>query len=527
MKFAARLLLLSLLIVGIAPLAVSAQADPTTVTVAFLENEPLTLDPQAAQQVDEFQVLYNVCEGLVAYDAKTLAPVPGLAESWKVSDDGKVYTFTLRKGVKFQNGRELTADDVKYSLTRLGNPDTGTSYTSLLLNSVVGFDKMRAKDNKAAELAGVKVVDPSTVEITLNAPVASFLNQLTLPGGMVVAKEAAEAAGFNEKPVCTGPFKVAEWTRQSQLVLEANTDYWGGAPAVKKAVIRVIPQQSQQVIEFEGKNLDAAWVPEPDLGRLRGDATLSKELQTIPLLSIFHLRVNLKDNAMGDPKVRQALAMAIDRQTIIDTVLQGQGSPAYGIIPPGLSAFDPNYNPFPHDIQKAKDLLKEAGYPEGIDLTVRTGQVETENRVLGAIQQQVAEANIRLTINSTEKSVYDKDRGDCTMQMGTIAWGMDYPDPDNVVFLIGSAASGSRKNCGYGDSPVAKQIDDLLAKGSAMPVGPDRDAVYRQAEKLGLDLAVIIPIYHGTRSVLVNSRLGGTPVDANSIIRFALIKLGS
>jgi peptide/nickel transport system substrate-binding protein len=520
MRFTVRLLVLTVLLAIVVP----ATAQGITVQAAFLENEPNTLDPQAALNTDEFQVLYNVCEGLVAYDPQTFAPAPGLAESWTLSDDGTVYTFKLRQGVKFQNGREMTADDVVYSLNRLGNPKTGTSYTSLLLNNVVGFAEMRADTNPATELSGVKALDANTVEITLTAPTASFLNQLALPGGMVVAKEAAEADGFSEHPVCTGPYTVKEWTRQSKLVLEANADYWGGAPAVQTGVLNVIPEQSQQVIQYEAGGLNVAWVPEPDLLRLRDDATLSPQLHTIPLLSVFHLRVNLKDPVMGNAKVRQAFAMAIDRQTIVDTILQGQGSPAEGLIPPGLSAFDPNYNPFPYDIAKAKALLAEAGYPNGVDLTVRTGQIETENRVLAAIQQQVAEASIRLTINSTEKSVYDQDRGACTMQFGTVSWGLDYPDPDDVVFLIGPVTGGSRFNCGYNDSPVVKQLGDLLAQGSKMPVGPDRDAVYRQAEKLGMDLALVIPIYHGTRAALIDPKLGGTVIDANSIIRFDLIK---
>lgn len=515
-----------LLLVFLLTLTAPALAQEASATAAFLENEPQTLDPQAAQQADEFQVLYNVCEGLIAYDPATLAPVPGLAESWTISDDGTVYTFKLRSGVKFHSGRELTASDVVYSLTRLGNPDTGTSYTSLLLNNVVGFFEMRAETDPAKELSGVVALDDSTVQITLTIPTASFLNQLALPGGMIVDPDAAEAEGFSENPVCTGPYKIQEWTRQSQLVLTANEDYWGGAPEIKTATLKVIPQQSQQVIEFEAGGLDVAWVPEPDLARLREDATLSTELVNIPVLNVFHLRVNLNDPVVGNAKVREAFSMAIDRQTIIDTVLQGQGSPAYGLIPPGLTSFSPDYNPYPYSIEGAKALLAEAGYPDGVDITVRTGQVETENRVLAAIQQQVAEAGIRLTINSTEKSVYDEDRAACNMQFGTISWGMDYPDPDNVTFLVGSVASGSRFNCGYSDSPVAAEIDALLTQGSQMQVGPERDAIYRQIEELSMGLQLVIPIYHGTRTVLVNPRVGEGVVDVNSIIRFALMTAG-
>jgi peptide/nickel transport system substrate-binding protein len=362
------------------------------------------------------------------------------------------------------------------------------------------------------------------VEFTLTAPTASFLNQLTLVGGFIVPKEAAEVKDFTEKPVGTGPYMLKEWVRQDHLTLVANPDYWGKAPTIKTAVIRVIPQQSQQVIEYEGGNLDVAIAPEPDLPRLRDDAKLSKELQSIPILSIFHLRVNLNDPVMSKPEVRVAFAMAIDRDTIIKTVLGGQGSPAHGVIPPGLSAYDKNYNPFPRDIAKAKALLAKAGYADGVDIEIRTGQVETENRVLAAIQQQVAEAGIRVKINSTEKSLYDQDRGACKMQMGTVGWSQDYADPDDFTLLL-TGPSGSRKNCGYNDYPGVDQVIKLLAQGSTMPVGTARDAVYRQAEKIAMDIAVLIPIYHGTRSVLVNPRLVGVVVDANSLARFAKITL--
>lgn len=528
MKRFCLLLTILLMLSVLAPLSAAQvqNEQATSVTVAFFENEPNTLDPHAASTLDEFQALYNIYEGLVTYDPKTLEPIPALAEKWDISKDGLVYTFHLRNGVKFQNGRALTADDVKYSLERLGNPDTGTSYTSLLLNSVKGFADMRDKTKNVKTLEGVKVIDPLTVEITLTAPVGSFLKQLTMPGGFVVAKEAAANKDFNIKPVGTGSYKLKEWVRQDHMTLEANADYWGGAPTVKTAVIRVNPQQSQQVIEFEAGNADVAVVPEPDLGRLQGDAKLSKQLHNIPILSTFFLRVNLKDPVMSKAEVRQAFAIAIDRDAIVKTVLNGLGTPAHGIIPPGLSAYDKAYNPFPHDIAKAKDLLKTAGYANGVDIEVRTGQVETENRVLAAIQQQVADAGIRLKINSTEKSLYDTDRGQCKMQLGTISFSQDYADADDFTPQL-YRNSGSLQKCGYDSYPGADQVKKLLDQASAMPLGADRDAVYHQAEKMALDIAVIIPIYHGTRNVLVSSRLSGTVVDNNSLIQFARIKIGS
>lgn len=519
-------LFLALLVASIfIPLSVNAQSAPaTTVTTFFIEGEPNTLDPQAASTVDEFQALFNIYEGLVTYDPKTLQPLPQLAESWTVSPDGLVYTFKLRKDVKFHNGRAFTADDVKYSLERLGNPKTGTSYTSLMLNNVKGFSAMRDKNTNATSLEGVKVIDPQTVEITLTAPTGSFLQQLTMPGGFIVAKESAEAADFEQKPVGTGPYKLKEWVRQTSLTLEANEDYWGAAPAVKTAIMRTSPGASQQVLEFQAGNTDVAVVPEPDIARLKGDETLSKQLVSIPILSTFFLRVNMKDPVLGKAEVRQALATSIDRDAIIQTVLASQGTPAQGLFPPGLSAFDPAYKPFTRDIAKAKSLLEKAGYKDGVDIEIRTGQVETELRVLNAIQQEAAEAGIRVKINSTEKSLYDKDRGECKFQLATINFSQDYADADDFSPQIWRG-SGSLQKCGYDSYEGADAVKKLLDQGSAMPLGAERDAIYRQAEKMAVDIGVIIPIYHGTRTVLVNPRLTGIVVDNNSLIQFARIKV--
>ncbi|HVO42651.1 MAG TPA: ABC transporter substrate-binding protein [Aggregatilineales bacterium] len=518
------LILVGTLIPSLA-LPVSAQNAGPTVTMAFLQGDPSHLDPAAAGTIDEFTVVRNIYEGLVTVDPKTLAPVPGLAEKWTISPDGLVYTFTLRSGVKFQNGRALTADDVKYSLTRLANPDIGISYTVELLGAVKGLAAMQDKDKtkRATDFEGIKVLDPQTVQITLTKPVASFLNQLTLPGGFVVPKEAAEAPKFDEQPVGTGPYKLKSWVRQQALTLEANPDYWGGAPAVKTAVLKVIPQASQQVIEYQAGNLDIVGaVPEADLPRLTADATLSKQLQTVPTLSFFHLRVNLKDPVMSKPEVREALALSIDRETIVKTILNGNATPAYGMIPPGLSAYDPSYMPFKRDVAKAKDLLKTAGYPDGVDLTVRTGTGDTDNRVLAAIAQQVAEAGIRLKVNSTETTIYNKDRTACNMQMGSIEWDLDYPDPDNVVSLL-LGPSGSRKACGYDSYPQSADVGKLLTQANATALGPDRDALLRKAQQTGLDVAALIPEYFGSRTILVNPKLGGIIMDGNTSILFSRI----
>ncbi|GAB4515448.1 MAG: ABC transporter substrate-binding protein [Anaerolineae bacterium] len=515
--------------------------DDTTVTTAFSEAQPNTLDPHATRVADEVLVMRNVCEGLITYDPQTLEPVAGLAESWEISEDGTVYTFTLREGVTFFDGSTLDAADVKYSFDRLADPNVGTSYMArLILGEVIGWDAARPVVPTVGEgtptpepvepadgISGVEVIDERTVQITLRAPVTSFLTRLTLAAGAIIAEGSAEGSDFSTGPVCAGPFQVTEWVQQDHLTLAAHNAYYGGAPDVQEVVIRVIPEASSQVIEFEAGSLDMANAPEADLPRIRADENLNAQLVSIPTLSNYNFRINLNDPKVGDVRVRKALAMAIDRQTIVDTILQGQGTPAVGLYPPGLSTHDPEFNPFPYDIEAARALLAEAGYPDGIDITVRTDQNETENRVLNGIAAKLAADNsgINLIVSSTEASVYTDDRTNCTMEIGGIRWGMDYPDPENmVVLLLPNAAT--RINCGYGDVDVAPQLAELYQQGISMPLGEEREEIFREIERIAMDNVLILPVYHGVATRLVSSRLGGIPVDNNGTMRFALIELG-
>ncbi len=529
MKRLAYLILILIFIAAPLPLTTRA-ADSTTVTMAFLESEPATLDPQAAGAQDEYQVLWNVYEGLVGYDPKTLTPdTSGLAEKWDISSDGLVYTFHLRKGVKFHNGREMTADDVKYSFDRLANPDTGIASTTLLLNNVVGWAAASAKDasKRSKGIEGVKVVDPATIQITLATRVSSFLNQLTLPGGFVVPKEAAEGKDFNQNPVGTGPYKFVEWVHGDHIILAANPDYWGGKPQIDKVIIRVIREASQQTIEYEAGNLDIASISEADLPRLRADDKLSKQLMVVPVLNVFHLRVNLNDKVVSDVRVRKAIALGIDRKTIVDTILNGQGTPAHGLIPPGLTAYDPKADPFPYNPDQAKQLLADAGYKDGLTLEIRTQTVETELRTLAAIQQQLAKVGITIKINSTERALFTADSNACKIQLITIFWSQDYPDPENfdgLLYTASTSPNNSRANCGYGKYPGFDKIKSMLAQATGMPLGPERDALYRQIEQAGIgDLVLVIPIYHTVKTILANPRLQGTVLDANALARFRYI----
>ncbi len=533
-------ILLLLLAVAVSATTASAQDASTTVTTVFTESQPNTLDPAAATSTDEFSLLRNVAEGLVTYDPATLEPAPALATSWDISDDGTVYTFHLREGVTFSDGSAFDANDVKYTFDRLANAEFGTSYTAgLVLGSVVGWSDVRPPAPPAAgdgtptpepvtpatSISGVAVIDPLTIQITLGSPLPSFLESLTLPGGYIVPEGQTD---FANGPIGTGAYTISEFTPQQQVVLTANESYWGGAPQVKTAIIRVIPEQSEQELEYEAGTLDLVRVAPADIARVQDDPALAPQLVKVPLLSTFLLRINLHDAVLGDPAVRRLFSAAIDRQTIVDTVLQGQGVPAQGLFPPGLSAYDESFQPFVYDPPAIKQALAEAGYPDGANITLRTQQIQTEVAVLNAIQQTAAPAGFNVTVNSTESSVYADDRNNCTMQAGSIGWGFDYPDPENIATQVLAGTVRSRINCGYGDYENVDQVQELYNQAKTTPLGPERDALWQQFQELAVGQeAAVIPIYHAVTSALVNPRLGGTPIDAQGNTQFKLITLGA
>jgi peptide/nickel transport system substrate-binding protein/oligopeptide transport system substrate-binding protein len=522
MKHLYRLIVILIVVVltaGAIAAPVHADASKTTVSVAFVEGEPGTLDPQVAETINEFLVLRNVYEGLVSYDPHTLQPTPALAESWDISKDLKVYTFHLRQGVKFHNGRAVTAQDVKFSLERLANPETGKSYTTFLLDSVKGIDAVRK--GTAKEVEGLKVLDDKTFEITLSNPVASFLNQLTLPGAFVVPQEATTQADFNSNPVGTGPYKFVQWVRRKQVTLEANTDYWGGAPKVPYIALKVIPNSLQQISDFKAGKVDITLVPPFELQKMQSDTTLSGQLQEVPPLAVSYLIINLHDPILSKVEVRKALNMAIDRDGLLTGVLKGQGHAAEGMYPALLSAYDDSH-PFPHDAAAVKDLLTKAGYGNGFDLSVNLATDETDKRVMGVIQTQLAEFGITLTVNSTDKNTYDTLRKVCEGQLFVSTWTGDYADPDNFAVLL-TDTSAMRQSCGYGQYEGVDEVKSLMAQASAMLPGADRDAVYRKAQKIAMDQAISIPIYFRSQSALISTTLDGAFVDATLGINFANI----
>ena len=328
-----------------------------------LGNDPVTLDPARIADIYSRSVAQQIFDGLVQFD-QTLTITPALAEFWKASRDGLTWTFTLRKGVKFHHGREVTADDVVYSFTRLLDPKVKSGAADLFL-SINGAQEFR--EGKAKQVVGLVAVDRHTVQVTLTEALAPFVSALAVGHAKIVPRELVEqeGEGFASRPVGTGPFRFVRWERGKEIVLAANPDYFDGPPRLSRLVYRVFPGEQFDLMyqDFRNGMLEDSPVPAKDYRQIVAGS--KHRYVKRPLFSHRHYGFNTRLKPLDDRRVRQALILALDRQAIVDEVFFGRYTLAQGILPPGTLGFNPHLKGYPYDPQKARQLLIQAGYPGG------------------------------------------------------------------------------------------------------------------------------------------------------------------
>lgn len=345
-----------------------------------LSTGPDSLDPARAVASETDRILNNIYEGLVGVDARGRI-VPRLAESFEVAPDGLAYTFHLRRGVRFHNGRPLAADDVKFSFERLMAPET--RYKRI--------DEWRA-------VRSVETPDPQTVVIRLREPYAPFLAALADPSASVVPREAV--ATLATAPVGTGPFRFVEWVQESHLRLRRFEDYWDAPrPYLDEVVFRFIPDPAAAVTAFLAGDVDVVGVLPDQLPLLQSPGARPSRLVTGPANVVQVLALNHARPPWNKLEVRQAVAYAVDRQQLIDAVSQGRAVPLYSGLTPENEYFVPLDNPYPYDPARARELLARAGYPDGVRATLVVPSVyEFHVQTAQVLQQQLAKAGIRLQI---------------------------------------------------------------------------------------------------------------------------------
>jgi ABC-type transport system substrate-binding protein len=482
--------------------------------------DPITLDPALAGDEGSASYIVELFGGLVTID-RNLAIVPDLAEAMPQvvtnADGTQTYTFKIRRDAQFHDGRPVTAEDVSYSLNRtarLGGArdlkagETPSATAEAYLGDIVGVrDYIRGRRD---DIPGIKVVDSSTISITIDAPKAYFLAKLTYPTAFVVDKQQVEANSRNwtRKPNGTGPFKMVEWRLNERIVLEANKRYHLGAPQVNRVLFLLAG--GSVLTQYENNELDVAGISTLDIERVQSPRDpLNTEYKTGPQLSIGYIGFNVKTPPFDDPKVRQAFAMSIDREQIARVVLKNMAPVANSIMMPGLPGYNQQAQTLAFDPARAKQLLAESKYGSAAGLGTVTITEIGGGANAGVATQAILEMwrnnlGVEVSIAQTEAASFfeDLDRG--RLQMFDIGWIMDYPDPEDIIDLL--FHSSSRQNTtGYANP----HVDALVVQARTEQDQTKRLQLYQQAEQLIIQDAPWIPLFFGKDHYVVKPNVKG------------------
>ncbi|MXY22447.1 MAG: peptide ABC transporter substrate-binding protein [Dehalococcoidia bacterium] len=469
-----------------------------------LWSDPPTLDPHLTTDTTSSGVVVELFSGLVTMNTD-LQLVPDIAESWDIDDTGTVYTFNLRKNAKFHDGKPITAHDVKWSLERAVHPDTASPVADTYLNDIIGVEK--ALEGETTEIEGVRVIDDHTIEFTIDAPKAYFLAKLTYPTAFVLDRENVEAGGRNwtENPNGTGPFKLAEYRIGERIILERNENFYRQPAHVDSISMNLAGGQAMAM--YENDEIDITGVGLFDLDRvLDPNEDLNKELIIAPPdFSVSYVGFNTSMPPFDDPKFRQALNHAVDKELIATEVLSELVEPAYGILPPGFPGYNENLVGLEYDPEFARQLLAESKYADPdtrprIEVTVpgTGGTIGLDLEVIIEMWRQ--ELGVEVEIQQVEWATYLEDLNQQRFQAyGGLGWQADYPDPQDFLDILFHTES-SINHGAYSNA----ELDAILEEARTEADLEKRVSLYHQAEKMIVDDAAWLPLwYAGERYVLI------------------------
>ena len=482
--------------------------------IVAYKDDLATLDPAIGYDWTNWPAEKMVFDGLLDYDSSTTI-TPRLADSLpEVSADATVYTFKLRKGVKFHNGREVVAEDAAYSITRVLDPSTGSPGAGFYLG-ILGAQEF--VDGKAASVEGIKVLDPYTVQFTLSAPDVTFLNKMALNFAFIVPREEVEKAGenFGHAPVGTGPYTLKEWVSGQYLVFERNPNYfYEGLPYLDKITIQVGVAPDVALLRLEKGEIQLMGDPPPgaDWARIVADPAWEDRLEIQPQVSTIYIAINTTAAPFDSVQVRQALNHAIDKQRIVQ-LLNGRATVADQILPPLMPGYDDTYAGYEYNPDKATALLTEAGYAEGFESSIECIAVDPQPKLCESFQQDLAKIGIKLTINTLAAPNVIEDAGNGKNPLtwsGGLAWIQDYPDPDDFYAPI----LGCDSNVPGGWNWSRYCNEELHARSQELLGMVDRQLrldAYKPFFKALMDDAVWVPVINGQYTIAHSGKLHGQP----------------
>ncbi|NNI80708.1 ABC transporter substrate-binding protein [Pasteurella multocida] len=477
------------------------------------------------------QAMFN---GLTTFERGTTNVIPALAEKWDVSEDGKTYVFHLRKGVKFHSNkdfkptRDFNADDVVFSFNRQLDPNhpyhkvSGGSYEYF-----IGMDMQNIIDK-------VEKVDDYTVKISLKVPNAPFLANLAMDFASIYSAQYADAMAkaktpekLDSAPIGTGPFEFVSYQKDSAVRYKAFENYWQGKAKIDRLVFSITPDASVRYAKLQKGECHAAPYPNPaDIAKLKADSNIT--LLTKPGLNVGYLNFNVQKAPFDNVKVRQALNYAVNKDAIIESVYQGAGQVAKNPIPPTMWSYNDEVKDYAYDPEKAKALLKEAGFENGFETDLWAMPVSrpynpNARHMAELVQADWEKVGVKAKIVSYEWGEYLKRMRAGDHQTGMMGWTGDNGDPDNFLnTLLSCAAVESGSN--YANF-CHKEFNDLVTKAAQVTDPAERTALYQQAQLVFKEQAPWITIAHSTTYFPVRKEVKGYVIDPFGLHNFYAVEL--
>lgn len=460
---------------GSAQPAANPQSGKTggTLVIARL-SDANNLDPHFLTQINSAAIIHHkVYEGLVRMD-KESKYVPALATEWKQLDD-VTWEFKLRQGVTFHDGAPFNAEAVKRTIARVQDPSVGSNRANL-------FEAIKE----------VKAVDDQTVQFILHYPYAPLLSVLAGAEGAILSPKAIDQYGkdLSKHPTGTGPYKFESWTPGQEVVLVKNENYWGGQPKLDKVVFKTVPEDTTRIAMVEtGEAQVAEQLPVTEVDRVQNSSSMT--LGRFESFSSDHIGINTKKKPFDDVRVRQAIAYAVDKESIIKGVYNDVGKPAHSSITPTMVGYSPNVKGLDYNLEKAKQLLAEAGYANGLKATIYLNDNKARISVAEVLQQQLKQIGIDLQVKVLEFGAYIDAASKGETDLFISGWGNATGDADyNQYNLFHTKSQGAPGNHSFYSNP---EVDKLIEDGRKEKDPAKRTQIYEQAQQIEMNEAALIP----------------------------------
>lgn len=511
-----------------APASTTPAADVAQEMTFVLSDEPDGIDPTVTNNSFAMYVLCNCFEGLVTYDPSG-SIVPGCAESWDISEDGTVYTFHLRDGLKWSDGTPLTANDFVYSIQRVLTPSTTAQYYSMMADYIKGAKEFYEGTATAEEL-GAKALDDQTLEITLIQPTSFFIDVVSMWCYFPVQEATVSANGDRwtasaDTYISNGPFKMEQINLGEGYVLVKNENYWDADNVtLEKLTFRFILDSATALTAYESGDVDGIRsIPSADYARL---VASNAGVNVVPNYGTVYYNINCSKAPYDDPLVRKALNLAIDRKTIIENVVQIDAEPAYSFLAPGYGVdgkdITADRGTFglseTADVEAAQAALAEAGYPNGEGfptLQLSYYSNDTVKKVVEAMAEMFkTNLNINVEISSNDWAIYYESIQTGDYEVGAMGWSADYLNP--MSFLPLFKTGDSTNNAFYSNSAYDDLVNQVMMETDAAAAAE----LTLQADEIVSNDYVCIPLYYKSNSYLMKDYISGVYMVSSSNMYF-------